>query len=266
MNAVVIGQPLVPQYQWLGVGVSYVVSVLGSFAALQCARHMFDKQGRLDWAMGTSAAVALGGIGIWSMHFIGMLAYRPGVSVAYEVLPTAISLIAAIVISGIALYLAGRQGRFTTGGWIAGSVLAGVGVCVMHYLGMYAMNMRAEMTWDLAVVGESVVIAIVAATAALWLAFNLSRLAHQIAAAFVMGVAVCAMHYTGMSSVSLICTAKAAPGLWLVANSYLDIVVFATASLALVQIYWVLSGRTVGRWGGGGARRAAPSARMAARR
>jgi NO-binding membrane sensor protein with MHYT domain len=221
------------------------VAVLGSFAALQCARHMFDKRGRLDWAMATSAAVSLGGIGIWSMHFIGMLAYRPGVLVAYEVLPTAVSLIAAIVISGLALYLAGRRGRFSIGGWMAGSVLAGLGVCVMHYMGMYAMNMRATMSWDFGLVGLSVVIAIAAATAALWLAFNLSHLSHQIGAAFVMGIAVCAMHYTGMSAVSLICTAKPPPGQWLVANSYLDIVVFATASLALVYIYWLLSGRNV---------------------
>src|SRR5689334_21936191 len=125
MNAVVLGQPLVPHYQWMGVAISYIVAVLGSFAALQCARHMFDKQGKLDWAMGTSAAIALGGIGIWSMHFIGMLAYRPGVSVAYEIFPTVLSLVAAIVISGLALYLAGRKGRFTAGGWLAGSVLAG---------------------------------------------------------------------------------------------------------------------------------------------
>jgi NO-binding membrane sensor protein with MHYT domain len=256
MNAVVIGQPLVPHYQWMGVAISYVVAVLGSFAALQCARHMFDKQGKLDWAMGISAAIALGGIGIWSMHFIGMLAYRPGVPVSYEIVPTVLSLIAAIVISGLALFLAGRKGRFTVGGWVAGSVLAGLGVCVMHYMGMYAMNMRASMTWDMAIIGISVAIAIGAAGAALWLAFNLDRLWLQIAAAFVMGVAVCAMHYTGMSSVSLICTAQAAPGLWLVSNAYLDVVVFVTALLALVQIYWVLSGRNIrrGQSGQGGRR------------
>jgi len=245
MNAIVIGQPLVPHYQWLGVGVSYLVAVLGSFAALQCARLMFDKQGRLDWAMGTSGAIALGGIGIWSMHFIGMLAYRPGVPVAYEILPTVLSLVAAIVISGLALFLAGRRGRFSLGGWLAGSVIAGLGVCVMHYMGMYAMNMRASMNWDVAVIGLSVAIAIAAAAAALWLAFHLDRLSHQVAAAFVMGIAVCAMHYTGMSSVSLICTAQAQPGQWLVTNAYLDVVVFVTALLALVQIYWVLSGRTI---------------------
>jgi NO-binding membrane sensor protein with MHYT domain len=247
MNTAVIGQQLIPHYQWMGVAVSYVVAVLGSFAALQCARHMFDKHGKLDWAMGASAALALGGIGIWSMHFIGMLAYRPGVAVSYEVVPTVLSLVAAIVISGMALYLAGRQGRFTVGGWLAGSVLAGVGVCVMHYIGMYAMNMRASMSWDVTIIGISVAIAIGAAGAALWLAFHLDRLWQQVAAALVMGVAVCAMHYTGMSSVSLICTAQAQPGHWLVSNAYLDVVVFVTALMALVQIYWVLSGHNIRR-------------------
>jgi NO-binding membrane sensor protein with MHYT domain len=62
-----------------------------------------------------------------------------------------------------------------------------------------------------------------------------------------MGVAVCAMHYTGMSSVSLICTAQAQPGHWLVSNAYLDVVVFVTALMALVQIYWVLSGHNIRR-------------------
>jgi NO-binding membrane sensor protein with MHYT domain len=261
MNSIVVGQALVPHYQWAGVGISYLVSVLGSFAALQCARHMFDAKGRLDWGMAVGAACALGGIGIWSMHFIGMLAYRPGVPVSYEVIPTALSLIAAIVISGIALYLTGSHGRFSVKGWIAGSLLAGAGVCVMHYMGMYAMNMRADMNWDLQVVGESVVIAVVAATAALWLAFKLKRLSHQFAGALVMGLAVCAMHYTGMSSVSLICTAQPPAGTWLFGNSYLDLIVFATASLALVTIYWAVTGRSVHHQGSSRrTRRAAPGA------
>jgi NO-binding membrane sensor protein with MHYT domain len=264
MNAIVVGQQLVPHYQWTGVLVSYVVAVLGSFAALQCARHMFDEKGHLDWGMAAGAAVALGGIGIWSMHFIGMLAYRPGVPVSYEVLPTALSLIAAIVISGLALYLAGRKGRFNIAGWVAGSVVAGLGVCVMHYMGMYAMNFRATMSWDFATIGLSVAIAIAAATAALWLSFNVKRRSHALAAALVMGVAVCAMHYTGMAAVSLICTAQPAPATWLVGGSYLDIVVFAIASLALVLIYWVVSGRAI-RQSRSGARRPARHGAAAAR-
>jgi NO-binding membrane sensor protein with MHYT domain len=238
MNTVVIGQPLVPQYQWIGVAISYAVAVLGSFAALQCARLMFDEHGKLNWALATGAAAALGGIGIWSMHFIGMVAYDPGVPVAYEVIPTALSLVAAIAISGIALYLAGRR-RFTVGGWLAGSVLAGLGICAMHYLGMYAMNMRAVVIWHPKMIALSIAIAIAAAAVALWLAFHVDRLSRQVAAAFVMGIAVCVMHYTGMSATTLICTAQADAGHWLVNNTYLDLLVLAGSLTAFALIYWV---------------------------
>jgi NO-binding membrane sensor protein with MHYT domain len=113
----------------------------------------------------------------------------------------------------------------------------------MHYMGMYAMNMRATMQWDWSIVGLSVAIAIVAAAAALWLAFNLKRHLHRLAAALVMGVAVCAMHYTGMSAVTLICTAQAPASPWKIMGGSLDITVFVTSALVLLYIYWVLSGR-----------------------
>jgi NO-binding membrane sensor protein with MHYT domain len=239
MNTAVIGQPLVPQYQWLGVAISYGVAVLGAFAALQCARHMFDARGKLNWPLAIGAAVALGGIGIWSMHFIGMVAYDPGVPVAYEAAPTMLSLLAAIVISGFALYLAGRRGRFTVRGWLAGSVLAGLGICAMHYLGMRAMNMRAIVIWHPGTIALSIAIAIAAAAVALWLAFHVDRRSRQIAAAFVMGVAVCLMHYTGMSAATLICTVQADPGHWLVNNAYLDLLVLVASLVVFGLIYWV---------------------------
>ncbi|MCJ0761645.1 MHYT domain-containing protein [Variovorax terrae] len=241
----IVGQVLVPQYQIGAVVLSYIMAVLGSLAALQCAKHMFTPQGTLDKGMATAAAVALGGIGIWSMHFIGMLAYRTGVPVAYDLIPTAVSLVAAIVISGAALYLTGRGGRFGVPGWVAGSILAGLGVCVMHYLGMYAMNLRASMSWDVERIGLSVAIAVVAAAAALWLAFNLTTLRHRIMAAFVMGVAVCAMHYTGMSAVTLVCTAEAPASAWKIGGRDLDLMVFVTAAAVLLYIYWVVSGRAI---------------------
>lgn len=127
-----LGQLLVPKYSLPLVLLSYFISFLGSLLALQSAKWMFRKNGTLDREFATCAAVALGGIGIWSMHFIGMQAYRLAIPITYDLLLTVISLVAAIVISGASLYLAGKGGKFTVSGWLAGSFLAGLGVCVMH--------------------------------------------------------------------------------------------------------------------------------------
>src|SRR6185436_16348288 len=143
--------------------------------------------------------------------FIGMVAYRLAVPIAYNLPLTVVSLVAAIVISGLALYLAGGK-RFNTKGWVMGSLLAGLGVCVMHYMGMYAMSLRAAMSLDWGIVAGSVAIAIIAAASALWLAFNLTELTHQVIAAAVMGVAVCSMHYVGMTAATMVCTAPVPPG------------------------------------------------------
>ena len=232
----IVGQLLSPRYDLGTVALSYVISFFGSLLALLCAHKMVRKDGTLDLPMLGGGAVALGGIGIWSMHFIGMVAYRLPVAIAYDVPLTALSLVAAIVISGIALYLAGGK-RFTRGGWLAGSLVAGIGVCVMHYIGMFAMNMRASMSFDLVVVAGSVAIAIGAAATALWLAFNLTELAHQFIAAAVMGVAVCAMHYTGMTAATMVCTSAAPAAAYLVGDGNIGLAVFNTASVALIFIF-----------------------------
>lgn len=238
-----VGDLIAPQYEVAAVVFSYLISVFGSFAALQCTKGMFRKDGSLNWPLTIGAAVALGGVGVWSMHFVGMVAYRIGMPISYELFATFGSLVAAIVISGLALILAGGRGNFRTPGWIMGSVLAGVGVgvCVMHYMGMYSMNMAAAMTLDLATVGLSFVIAVVAAAAALWLAFNLKQMKHRIAAAFVMGIAVCAMHYVGMSSATMICTSAPADVFLKLSGQTTQVMVLAISSIVLMYILLILS-------------------------
>lgn len=241
--AINVGDVLQARYDMGAVLASYVVSVLGSYAALYHAQYMRRKNGTLNWAMVIGAAVALGGIGIWTMHFIGMIGYRLPLPVVYEAILTGISLVAAIIIAGIALVLPGTgKGRFSMGGWAAGSVLAAAGVCVMHYMGMYAMNLRADMNLDLKVVGASVAIAVTACAAALWLAYHVQRAIHRVAAALVMGVAVCAMHYTGMAAAEFICVAQKATPTWAVGGSNLPTVVFAVAGLVLVLLVWNMFG------------------------
>jgi NO-binding membrane sensor protein with MHYT domain len=239
-----IGQLLIPKYALGTAALSYVISFFGSLLALLCARKMVRTDGTLDFSMLACGAVALGGIGIWSMHFIGMVAYRLPISITYDMVLTILSLVAAIVISGIALYLAGGK-RFNTRGWVAGSLLAGLGVCVMHYMGMFAMSMRATMSFDLGIVAGSVAIAIIAAASALWLAFNLTELTHQVVAAAVMGVAVCSMHYVGMTAASMVCTAPTPPGAFAVGGSNMGLGVFGISGAVLIFILWVVTGRVV---------------------
>ena len=239
-----VGQVLNPTYAMGTVALSYAISFFGSLLALLCTRKMVRSDGSVDLAMLAGGAVALGGIGIWSMHFIGMVAYRLPVPVAYNLPLTVVSLVAAIVISGLALYLAGGK-RFNSKGWVMGSLLAGLGVCVMHYMGMYAMSLRAAMTLDWGIVAGSVAIAIIAAASALWLAFNLTELTHRVVAAAVMGVAVCSMHYVGMTAATMVCTAPTPPGSLSIGGSNLGLGVFGTAGAVLIFILWVVTGRAL---------------------
>lgn len=190
-------------YNTLLVALSYVISVFGSFTALQLAIRIPASIGQAQnrWVIG--AAIALGGCGIWSMHFIAMLAYDVPITISYQPILTILSLLISIAVVAVGFHLVGNGGSsFTT--LIKGGVIAGLGVAAMHYLGMEAMIMDATIRWNTNIVILSVVIAITAATVALWLAFNLRGGLQRFGSAFVMGVAVCGMHYTGMSAVTLV--------------------------------------------------------------
>jgi PAS domain S-box-containing protein len=180
------------------VALSVAVAVFASYTSLDLASRInaTGGRGRAAWLIG--AAVALGG-GIWSMHFIAMLAFSLGTPIAYGVDITIASLAAAIAVVGIGLYAVNRWPRQPIALMAAGG-FTGVGVAVMHYTGMMAMQMNAMIAHDPLLFAASVVIAVVAATAALWLACNVGGLWSRLAAALVMGVAIAAMHYTGMAA------------------------------------------------------------------
>lgn len=237
-----VGDVLMPRYDLALVVGSYIVSVLGSLAALFHTQYMYRSNGDVNRSMVFGAAVALGGVGIWTMHFVGMMGYRLPVLVVYDGFWTLLSLVAAVLIAGMALLLAGGKGKFSKTGWLMGSVLAGIGVCVMHYMGMYAMNLRADMSLDLRVVLISFVIAVTASAAALWLAFHVVKAWHRVLASLTMGLAVCAMHYTGMHAAEFICVDSKAPPLWAIGGSYLAQMVFTVAGLVLVYLCWNLLG------------------------
>jgi NO-binding membrane sensor protein with MHYT domain len=153
--------------------------------------------------------VALGGGAIWSMHFIAMNAADMGMPVAYDEILTLASLGVGIVASAIGLFVVGRS----DGGPInlpLGGVVTGLGVAWMHYMGMDAMILQARISYDETLFYASIAIAVVAATAALWLAFNLRGNWQRFGGAIVMGIALCGVDYAGMFAMELQRTKEAA--------------------------------------------------------
>jgi NO-binding membrane sensor protein with MHYT domain len=179
---------------------AYVVSCLGAFLGLRCvtrarACHGLDKAGWLSLA-----SVSVGATGIWAMHFIAMLGFTiPGQQITYNVALTIASMLLAIAVVGVGLFIVG----FGNGGWkplLTGGVIIGIGVASMHYLGMAAMIMPDSTSYDPLLFVLSVIIAIVAGTAALWAGTRVRGIGATIAASLIMGVAVSGMHYTGMAA------------------------------------------------------------------
>jgi NO-binding membrane sensor protein with MHYT domain len=181
------------------VSLSFIISVIGSFAALRLAKviPLQEPQDRLPWVL--AASFALGAGGIWSMHFIGMLAFDMGMPISYDVPVTALSLILAWAVCAVGFFVASR-GRTTLARIAVAGTLMGCGVAIMHYTGMAAMRMAATMSFDTTLVAVSVVIAVVASSVALWLALHLTVAWQMAVASIVMGVAVTGMHYTGMAA------------------------------------------------------------------
>lgn len=180
------------------VALSYGISVFGSYTGLLLTGQITDLRNPLDRLWLIFAAVALGGGAIWSMHFIGMIAYQSPIPVTYDPLLTVTSMIVAIAATGIGAYLVIRRPRLKITTLIGAGVVMGLGVASMHYTGMAAMEMHGTMHHDPLVVAISIVIAIVASIAALWIAFTMRKAWQRALSALVMGVAVCGMHYTAM--------------------------------------------------------------------
>lgn len=177
---------------------AYVMSCMGSMLGLRLTAQAHASRGgaRVRWLLG--AAVSIGGTGIWVMHFIAMMGFQvDGTQIRYDVPLTAVSAVVAIVVVGTGLFLVSYGGGRVLA-LLGGGLLTGLGVASMHYLGMYAMNMSAHVSYDRTIVAASVAIAVIAATTALWFTLRVKRPIWITPAALVMGVAVAGMHYTGM--------------------------------------------------------------------
>jgi NO-binding membrane sensor protein with MHYT domain len=190
-------------YGLLTPALAYLMSCLGAFLGLRCTARAMAAKGRdrLGWLL--LGALSIGTTGIWVMHFIAMLGYTvPGQVIHYDVLITIASMLIAVVVVGIGLLIVGFAPRNWANLLLAGT-FTGVGVAAMHYSGMAAIRVSARMTYSPELFALSVVIAIVAATAALWAALNLRGARATLGAALIMGVAVSGMHYTGMAAMHL---------------------------------------------------------------
>ncbi|WP_235014267.1 MHYT domain-containing protein [Parafrankia sp. Ea1.12] len=195
----------------LFAAVSVLLAVIGSFAALVSAMRIPSAEGRarLRWTM--LAAVSLGGGAVWSMHFIGMIGYQVADrDVRYDLPLTGLSLLIAIAVSAVGLSLVARRPDSPVR-LAAGGVVAGLGVAAMHYTGMAAMHVGSDISYRHGLVALSVGVAIVAALAALWIAFRVLTGLHVVLASLVMAVAVCGMHYTAMAATQVQTAAVLSP-------------------------------------------------------
>jgi two-component system sensor histidine kinase/response regulator len=196
------------------VVLSYVVAVFASYTALDLAGRVAATQGwaRRIWLAGGAFAM---GTGIWAMHFTGMQAFKTSMPVSYDVSTTLLSMMIAIAASALALFVVSRGVMRARQLLIAGPIM-GVGIASMHYTGMAAMRMPATISYDPFPFALSVVIAIVASMAALWLAFKFSIASNtggrwrwmKGGSALVMGAAIVGMHYTGMAAANFVRTGE----------------------------------------------------------
>jgi PAS domain S-box-containing protein len=196
---------LIGSYNYALVALSVLIAMFASYAALDLAGRITAAGGwtRAVWLLGGAGAM---GTGIWSMHYIGMLAFILPIPVAYHWPTVLLSLFAAILASVIALYVVSRQ-KMDASRAVAGSVLMGAGIASMHYIGMAAMRLPATCHFDSFLVVLSVIFAVSISLVALWIAFHfrdektgIGR--EKIAGAAVMGAAIPVMHYTGMAAAS----------------------------------------------------------------
>jgi len=223
------------------VVLSYIVSVIGSFGALIAVREALKQKSGERGELVFAASLCLSVIGIWSMHFIGMLAFNmPAMNMNYNWWLTILSLLVCMGVVYIGLTF--MAAAFSVGKVILAGIFIGVGVAAMHYTGMLAMKVQADMQWDWNIVAVSVGIAIAAAIVALWLAMHVKYIWQIIVSALVMGIAVCGMHYTGMMAVNFVHN----PALPPIEAMDLGVVAFSIIVVAMDVIIMIIAMAVVG--------------------
>ena len=192
---------LTTQHDWRLVAVAGVVCFFASLTAITLFHRARSTKGRAR-TVWLAAAGAATGCGIWATHFLAMLAYQPGMPVAYDINLTIVSLLAAGVITAIGLAVA----VFTPRRWgapIGGGIIGG-GVAAMHYLGMEALQLPGHVHWDLALVAASIVLGMVLGMAALMVAVPWQSVRAVWASALLLALAILSHHFTAMGAVEVV--------------------------------------------------------------
>ena len=224
-------------YGLLTPALAYLMSCAGCGLGLMCTSRARGVDGRSRGAWLALAALAIGGTGIWVMHFIAMLGFTvSGLEIRYNVPVTLLSALMAVVVVGIGLVLVG-YGTQSALKLTLGGLLAGLGVVTMHYMGMSAMRMDASLDYDPLLVALSVVIAVVAATAAMWFALRVRGGWATFGATLIMAAAVTGMHYTGMVALNVAPTAAAGLGVDPPGSSAGDFVLPLVIGVSLVAMF-----------------------------
>ncbi|MBA3489028.1 MAG: signal protein [Longispora sp.] len=191
-------------YGWVNPVIAYVIAAFGCAIGLVCTARARVANGGVHrekwWVLG---ALAIGGTGIWPMHFIAMLGFDvKGTVIRYDVGLTLASALIAVLAVGIGLFIVGHgNASFLRIGM--GGLFTGLGVAAMHYTGMAAMRLGGKIEYHPVIFAASVLIAVVASSVALWFTVHVRGWGRTVAAAMIMGIAVVGMHYTGMFSVEV---------------------------------------------------------------
>lgn len=189
---------------WL-VLLSIIVAIIASFVALDLVSSLVPSRRRRNkkyWLAG--GAIALG-TGIWSMHFIGILAYRLPIDVPYDIRFIVLSILVAIIVAGFGLVFGSRESLGRTG-LVGGGLLVGIGIVSMHYIGLEALQIEPRIRYQPWLLALSILIALVAAVLSLWCSHRLrmetifSAFQKKAGSAVIMGMAIFGMHYTGMAA------------------------------------------------------------------
>src|ERR1700730_6427350 len=178
------------------VALSILVAAFASYTALDLGGRVAAVRGAAPRVWLVAASVAMGG-GIWSMHFIAMLAFNIPIPMSYGIGLTTLSLVVAVLVTGAGFYFINRRSALPLS-FVFSGVFMGLGIAAMHYIGMAAMREHAEISYDFLFVTLSLVIAIGGSKAALVLEFCTTDLGQKLVAAIVMGVAISGMHYSAM--------------------------------------------------------------------
>ena len=218
-------------YDPLLIALSIVIAIVGAYAGLQLAQRLRSKSGVPRKVLLSTAALTIGG-GIWSMHFVGMLALSLPVTINYDVLLTLVSALVSILVTGLGLFVA-SYGALTLPRLALAGLLMGLGISCMHYIGMAAVRANCVISYNATLVIASVLIGIAASALALWLAFRRRTLSQTLLGATVLGLAIAGMHYTAMAAATLLpaeaLVTYAAPAL----SPHLMAIVIAVAAFLL---------------------------------